>query len=148
MPQPLTDAEKATIRLYLGYQARFHSTDTSLEMALRALDLPDNVAAYNQVTDPTTGLLAYIADIDSKLKATNAVGDQVEQVATIKLNPPQGLALLRSRGRMYCARLASLLGVPVRMDYFGSAHPRGPFWGLAGTEYGGGAGGGNLPRLG
>lgn len=139
MSQPLTGAEKATIRLYGGYQARFHSTDSALEQALKAIDGGD-VDTYNLVET----LLASLADVDAKLLDADS-RLKVSEVGSIKLNAVE-VGMLRSKGRQFVGRLFSLLGCPVRHDVFSGAFSRGPYWGQAGIY--GGQGGGNLPPLG
>lgn len=156
MPQPLSEDEKADIRLFLGYQSRFHQLDSALEFAMRAVDESSNlasVAVYDQITRPLAdpagpGILALIKDIDAKIKAADPLVG-VNKAGSIGLDPTVALGLLRSRGRSYVGRLSAILGVPVRWDYFSGTHPRGPFWGVAGQVYGSGnGGGGNLPPLG
>ena len=150
MPQPLTEPQKADIRLFLGYQARFHQLDSALEFAMRAVDLPDNEAAYDQITRSLAhadgpGILALIKDVDAKIRAQDPQST-VEKVGSIALDAARGMGILRSKGRSYVGRLAAILGVPVRWDYFSGSTPRGPYLGVAGMH--GGEGGGNLPPLG
>lgn len=145
----LTPAQRVSVRTYLGWSARFHQMDSGLEQAMNALDQDADSELYvtralGDAAGP--GLLASIADIDTKLVGADATL-LVDQAGTVKLNAQQQVGLLRSKGRMFVARLASLLGVPVRADYFAGAAPKGPFWGMAGS-HGGAMGGGNLPPLG
>jgi len=144
----LTAAQRAQIRFYLGWSARFHQTDSALEQALNAVDAGDD-ETYGLITRATgdplgTGLLASCVDIDTKLLATD---DELEvlKVGTIELDVMQKVGTLRSNGRKFAGRLAALLGVPVRHDVFSGTGPRGPFLGLAGAMP---SGGGNLPPLG
>jgi hypothetical protein len=140
----LSPAERASVRTYMGWSARFHQMDSALEQAMNALDQDSDSLALVQT--PTTGLLARIADVDAKLLAADTTL-LVTAAGTVQLDPARQVALLRSKGRMFVGRLAALLGVPVREDYFAGAGPKGPFWGMAGTN-GGGLPGGNMPRLG
>jgi hypothetical protein len=147
MAQPLTEAEKADIRLFLGYQARFHQLDSALEFAMHAVDEVSNLAAYNQITRALAhadgpGILALIKDVDTKIRAQDPQST-VEKVGSIELDAARGMGVLRSKGRAYVGRLATILGVPVRRDYF-SGSGGGPYLGVAGM----GGGGGNLPPLG
>lgn len=144
----LAPAEKVRIRSYLGYGARFHQMDSSLEQAFNAVDNDADALSYIQRTlsDPLgPGLLASIADIDVKLVGADDTL-LVDQAGTTKLNAPQQVSLLRSKGRMFIGRLAALLGVRQREDYFAGQAARGPMMGIAGS--GGDFGGGNMPRLG
>jgi len=122
--------------------------DSALEQAMSAVDMGDD-ETYGLITRTLTdplgpGLLASCKDIDAKLLATD---DELEvkKVGTIELVVAEKVALLRSNGRKFAGRLASLLSVQVRHDVFAGKGPRGPFWGIAGA---GGVLGGNLPPLG
>jgi hypothetical protein len=144
----LNETQKADVRLFLGWQARFHSIDSSLELAMRALDEASNADALDQIVraiDDTKGpgILAMIKAIDAKIHDDDIMAG-VEAAGSIHLKAPEGLGVMRSKGRMWCARMASLLGVRVRSDYFGTT-ANGPVHGLANFE---GTGGGNLPPLG
>jgi hypothetical protein len=141
----LSAAERAQVRTYLGWSARFHQMDSALEQAMNALDQDADSLALVQT--PVTGHLARIADVDAKLLAADTTL-LVDAAGTVKLDPARQVALLRSKGRMFVGRLAALLGVPVREDYFAGVAPKGPFWGMAGSHGGGLPGGGNLPSLG
>lgn len=116
----LSAAQKADIRLYAGWQARYLQIDSQLEGAMRAIELqPEHEA---QITNPLTGtppgLLAQLSDIDAKLR--DAHGRlKASQVGSITLNPDELLSL-RSEGRRLVKRLCSILGVPRGEDVFGS----------------------------
>ena len=140
----LSPAERALVRTYLGWSARFHQMDSALEQAMNALDQDSDSLALVQT--PVTGFLARIADVDAKLLGADTTL-LVSAAGTVALDPARQVALLRSKGRMFVGRLAALLGVPVREDFFAGKGPAGPFWGMGGTN-GGGLPGGNLPRLG
>jgi hypothetical protein len=140
----LSPAQRAQVRTYLGWSARFHQMDSALEQAMNALDQDADSLALVQT--PTTGLLDRILDVDTKLLGADTTL-LVTAAGSVQLDPARQVALLRSKGRMFVGRLAALLGVPVREDYFAGAGPKGPFWGMAGSN-GGGLPGGNMPRLG
>lgn len=111
----LTDAQRAEVRLVLGWPARFHQTNTRLEMAMDALTTePEHEAQV-------IALLASVADIDTKLLAAHKRLKAV-QVGTITMSPLRTeIAGLRMEGRRFVGRLASIVGVPVMNDYFGSS---------------------------
>lgn len=145
----LSPAQRVQVRTYLGWSARFHQMDSALEQAMNALDQDaDSLSLVTRaLNDPLgPGLLASIVDVDTKLVGADTTL-LVSAAGTVQLDPARQVALLRSKGRMFVGRLAALLGVPVREDYFAGAGPKGPFWGMAGTN-GGGLPGGNMPRLG
>ena len=147
MAQPLTSAQRASIRLYLGWSARFHQTDSRLEQAMSAIDVGD-VDTYNFIVNALNGtppgLLAQLGDIDTRLTAA-LVDVKARKVGSIELMGEGEISVLRSMGREYAGRLASLLGVEVRHDVFSGHGPRsfatssGLLPSLAGS---------NLPRLG
>src|SRR5581483_5219946 len=114
----LTDAQKDSVRQYMGWTFRFRQTDSQLELALNAVDQDATVQAS------VISMLAVLADVDSRIvgayeriKAKVLVGDA-------ELMESQEIAILRSEGRRGVGRLASYLGVPVRQDVYGSALPK------------------------
>ena len=132
----LTDAQKDSVRQYVGWTFRFRQTDSQLELALNAVDQDTTVQAT------VTGMLATLANVDaaildaySRIKAKTLVGE-------VELMESQEIAILRSEGRRGVGRLAAYLGVPVRQDVYGSALPS-RFAGYFGSY-----GDSNLPRLG
>lgn len=133
----LTDAQRDSVRQYVGWTFRFLQSDSQLELALNAVD-QDTTAQATVIS-----MLAALANIDtaildaySRIKAKTLVGE-------VELMESQEIAILRSEGRRNVGKLAAYLGVPVRQDVYGSALPS-QFSGYAGP-YGGT---GNLPRLG
>lgn len=133
----LTDAQKDSVRQYVGWNFRFRQTDSQLEMALNAVDL-DTTAQATVITilGSLSSIDTAITDAYSRIKAKTLVGE-------VELMESQEIAILRSEGRRFVGRLAAYLGVPVRQDVYGSALPH-QFSGYLGP-YGGT---GNLPRLG
>lgn len=133
----MTEAQKAKVRHYLGWAARFHQTDTRLEMAMSAVELlPDEEAFItNALNASPPGYLAALDDISAKLAASHA-RFKAEQVGSIKLNRSE-YKMLRSEGRRIAGQLAAKLGVEVRHDVFSGAGPGS----IAG--WGGPIGGGN-----
>lgn len=110
----LTGTERASIRRYLGYPARFHEWDTILEQAMNALDGTDDEAVVRTE-------LARCAAIDAELDALDgSIQDVVNAGSTIRLSPAQQLSVIRSRGRQAVARLSALFAVPIRSDAFGT----------------------------
>ena len=108
----LTDQQKADIRLYVGWSARFHQTDTRLEGAMTAVgDLPEHSA---QIVD----LLAKLKTIDSDLIGSHG-RLKANTVGSIELNRSE-LGQRRSEGRRLVGRICSILGVPPGADVFGS----------------------------
>lgn len=130
-----TETEKAQIRLYTGYQARFGQFDGDVERAINAIGSGDHAATETLVRTQLTELEridAAIVAAEGRFKAA--------EVGSIKLNPGE-LGQLRSRGEQTVTRLALLIGVEVRVNVF-----------RAGSGYRAGAhgpsGGGNAQRQG
>lgn len=112
----LTDAEKATIREYMGWSARFAQTDTALERAMSAIDgMPAEL-------DKLRAHLTELARIDAALVACEA-RFKADQVGSITLSQSE-LRRLRSRGEERLGRMATLLGVEVRDNPFSPDLPR------------------------
>lgn len=111
-----TDTEKATIRMYLGWSARFAQTDTALERAMSAVEtMPaDEALARTHLVE--------LARIDTAITACES-RFKADQVGSITLSQTE-LSRLRSRGMERVGRLATLLGVEVRDNAFSPDLPR------------------------
>lgn len=120
----LTDAERAKIRLYLGWSSRFFASDSALEQALNAIDgLPEALALIQNAIDGSPpGLLAALEDVDAKLVASHS-RLKASVVGSITLNQGE-LAELRREGKRLTSRLATLLGVEVVRDVWSGRLPR------------------------
>ena len=126
----LTDTQKADIRFFLGWSARFQQTDSRLEQAMSSIAT---------VPDSETLVIAGIAsckDIDTKLLTAHG-RIKAMAVGSIDLPGPMEIRMLRSEGRRHASRMAHTLGVEIRHDAFSP----GPYRGQAG--YGGVRSGGN-----
>lgn len=115
----LSEAQRADIRYYCGYSARYLQTDVSLEQAMWAIETqPAHEAQItNAITGDPPGLIALLKDIDAKLRGAHARLKATE-VGSIRLNQGE-IAMLRSEGRRFASRLCSILGVEKRNDVFG-----------------------------
>jgi len=116
----LTAAQRAEVRRYAGWGARFRQFDSALDNAMDALgsDPEHEVQITNALTATPPGLLAQLADVDAKL--TGAYGRlKADKVGSIELNRGE-LFQLRSEGRRLTGRLCALLGVQRRADVYGS----------------------------
>lgn len=130
----LTDEEKATIRMWMGWSARFAQTDSALERAMSAIDAMPADLALLRVH------LTELARIDAATLACEA-RFKADQVGSITLSQSE-LPRLRSRGMERLGRLATLLGVEVRDNPFSPDLPR---WR---GGHGGPSGGGNYQMQG
>lgn len=113
----LTDAQKADIRWYLGYSARFYQSFSRLEQAMSALENdPDAETLVLAAIDSVKLIDTKLVEVHDRLKAV--------QVCDIKLGHKKELCALRGEGRRFVGRIAATLGVPVMHDVFGSGSYR------------------------
>lgn len=131
---PLTDEERATVRMYMGWSARFAQTDTALERAMNAIDMMPAELAMLRTH------LTELARVDASITACEA-RFKADQVGSITLSQTE-LPRLRSRGMERVGRMATLLGVEVRDNAFSPDLPR---WR---GGHGGPSGGGNYQMQG
>lgn len=130
----LTDEERASVRMYMGWSARFAQTDTGLERALNAIDqMPADLALLRTHLTELARIDAAILACEARFKA--------DQVGSITLSQSE-LPRLRSRGMERVGRMATLLGVEVRDNAFSPDLPR---WR---GGHGGPSGGGNYQMQG
>ncbi len=114
----LTDTQKAEIRDFLGWPARFHDRDDRLENAFTALaDLPDDETRIIALLNKAKDIETRITDALGRIKAS-AVG-------SITLNQAEILQL-KSEGRRAVNRIAAILYVPVKANAFGGGAAGGP----------------------
>lgn len=121
----LSAAQKADIRFYAGWQARYLQLDSRLEQAMNAIELqPEHEAQItNTINASPPGLLALLKDIDTKLRDSHG-RLKASVVGSITLNRAE-LYQLRSEGRRFVGRLCSILGVCRGEDVFGSGSSGG-----------------------
>lgn len=119
MATPFTSAQRAGIRSWLGWSARFHQFDSRLEQAMAAVDSEPDDATHDLVVGWLADLAATETAIRSAWQRIKAV-----QVGSITLPGAGEVAVLRSEGRRVVGKLASTLGVEVRQDVFGAARFR------------------------
>lgn len=113
-----SDAEKSTIREYMGWSARFAQEDTALERAMAAV----GGGAFPADENKARVHLTELARIDAALVACEA-RFKADKVGTIELSQSE-LTRLRSRGAERLGRLATLLGCEVRSNPFAPDLPR------------------------
>lgn len=108
----LTDMQKATVRLYLGYPDHFRYKHTRLESVLENL----SVEADAQVA----ALLVKVDTIETLIleSAQTAGVKRVDEIwfETGSKRPAE----LRKAGKQYVARISIITGVPIYSDVFGS----------------------------
>lgn len=134
---PFTDQERAKVRWYLGWSARFHQSDSRLEQAMNAVDM--------ELTDDTRDLiLANLAAMDELNSRIVGAYTRLKalKVGTIELSGFGEIGMLRSEGRRLGGQVAACLGVETRHDVWSGTGNKS----FAGWE--GLYGGGNVIRHG
>ncbi len=124
-----TDTQKAQIRMYMGWGARYLQTDDALR---RAYDSVGNNGGADQVL--VEAQLTECARVDAALLAAEA-RIKASKVGPIELNAIE-IDNLRDKGRTAVARMARIFGVEVRGDAFGPSGPteRASIWGMSGGD--------------
>jgi hypothetical protein len=137
-----TDAQKVSIRNYLGWTIRFRQTDTRLEQALNTISQDIYVEDQTKIL----AILAELATIDAALVSARGRLKALA-VGSITLPGKNEIGMLRSEGRRLVGRLAVEMGVAVRHDVFSGSGPRF-FATLDGPDKSGATGGGNMMKQG
>lgn len=118
----LTNAQKVSIRYWLGYSGRYFQVDSSLEQAMTGVDDADLEAQIATV-------LSSLSTIDGQRTTAraNAGLKQVDEVVFQDGNNASLRAVLEE-GSMMIGRLAAMLDVPVRRNAFStSTGPQGGY---------------------
>lgn len=112
---PLTHAEKAKVRRYLGYSLLYAHVDPMLEGQLVALNsLPDDGETLNVVRD----ILAKLDDVFLHLNDGRDL-DDISHADEAGVDAWRGFAARCRRGRVWVTQLSQALNMPVRGDCFG-----------------------------
>jgi hypothetical protein len=110
-----TSTERGSIRMYLGWSARFLQFDDALERAMEAVG--NDAATEAQIR----AHLTEGARVDAAIQAAEA-RLKASKVGTIELNDGE-IETLRDRGRQNVGRMARAFGVEVRGDAYSGALP-------------------------
>jgi len=123
----LSTAERAKIRMYMGWSSRFLQEDVALTQAMNSVDnLPDVLALIqNPLAGSPPGYIAALEDIDAKLVAAHG-RTKANKVGSIELNREEFKQLYRE-GKRLTSRLATLLGTEVITDVWSGRLPRTRF---------------------
>lgn len=111
----LTAQQRADIRTFCGWSARFLQTDSALERAMNAID------GVTEVETQVTTLVTKCKDIETRVTAALDNLDAVK-VGSIELNGAQ-IGQLRREGRRYASQICAILGVEKRHDVFSASGP-------------------------
>lgn len=112
----LSLAQKARVRMYLGYSQATGGGDP-LERVFPGLTA--------ETEDLVAEILASIATVETQITAARTQA-QFSRVEDVYFADTAGLRGLRAEGQRLCQRLASLLGVSVANDVFGTGSSNGP----------------------
>lgn len=113
----LTEAQRVQVRLFMGWSARFFQFDSELEQAMNSLDAnPDTEAVIVTLIGECQRIDTAIVAAEGRFRA--------DAVGSITLTQGRELELLRSRGRQFSGRIASVLGVPIRHDVWSGTGPK------------------------
>jgi hypothetical protein len=109
----LTDAQKASVRFYLGYQDQFRNMNTALESQLSA-------GLSSDAETLVIATLANLAAVDAQLLTAHG-RLKAMKVGSITLTGDGEVMALRSQGRLYVGRLAAMYGVQPLNDVYAEA---------------------------
>jgi len=122
-----TEADRATIRSYLGFPALFLQADPRLEAAMTSVqsEADGGVRPDGSTESQIRGWLAQLVKVESRLEE---LWDEAEalKVDELGVDPLRAMALLRAEGRRIVGRIARALGTSPRHDVFTGADPRDP----------------------
>ncbi len=111
MSTAFTSVERAKIRWYLGWSARFHQTDARLEQAMNAVDQETGDATHDLIVEKLTAM----DDLNTRIVAAY---DRLKalKVGSIDLPSHGEIGMLRSEGRRLGGAVAAAFGVETRHD--------------------------------
>lgn len=126
----LTDAQKAKVRLYLGFPDLYRYQNVRLESALDAIS--------SEVETNVISILARIAAVETRLDGTLTTAG----LSSVGAGDPEfyegaKLKEIRSEGRRLCGQLSMLFGVPLQGDAFSTNGYQGDGWMSGPFQYGG-----------
>ena len=128
-----TEAQKAQVRLALGYPYTYQDRNSRLESAFDLLGADAAVSAI--VVSVLTSLTAVGTSLAASLsKAGLKRAEDIEWYQS-----GGGSSVIdqqRAEGRRYCGQLSILFGVPIMADMFGVAGYEGDRWMGASYQYG------------
>lgn len=107
----LTEQQRAKVRWYLGWSARFHQSDSRLEQAMNAVDMEPTDATYDLIVAQLTAMDTINTKIVQAYDRLKAL-----KVGSIDLPSHGEIGMLRSEGRRLGGQLAACLGVENRHD--------------------------------
>lgn len=118
------EADRVSIRRWLGYSAMYASRDPILESAITSAQ---SVADGGSRPDDSTeeAIQAYLAELSTLETRWKEYYEQMlaHKVDELVVDPLRGLAGLKQIGRMYVGHLSDALSTPVKRDVFSAPLP-------------------------
>ena len=119
-----TEADRATIRSYLGFPALFLQADPRLESAMTSVqsEADGGVRPDGSTEVQIRGWLGQLGKLETRLQD---LWDEAEalKVGELGVDPLRAMAMLRAEGRRIVGRIARALGTSPRHDVFSGAEP-------------------------
>jgi hypothetical protein len=119
-----SEADRASLRHYLGFAPLFKQADPRLESALTSVQAEADGGTQKDNSSELLirGWLADLATVEGRLREvwTEAEAHKVEDLS---VDPYRGMALLRSEGRRLVGNIARILSTRPRHDVFSAAEP-------------------------
>lgn len=142
-----TDAQKADLRSYMGYPDVFRYANTRLENAF------DVIGARAEVQAKVVAWMAVIVAVDALIQAPGGGGGaggasgsikRVDEIEFYPLTSASGSSSMVSwsslpplaQGKIACARISRLFGVPLEGDYFGTTGYSDDEWSRREQQFG------------
>ena len=128
-----TTAQKASIRLYLGYPAVHRYANPRLEGALEVIGQDTDSSAL------VLGILTQLASIETTIQASYQMSGikRAEDVEFFQTGAGSVVQMQRNFGRRLCGQLSIIIGVDLAGDAFGEDGYRGDGWASRDSQYGG-----------
>ncbi len=123
----LTDAQRARVRMLLGYSPRYRSYEGHPSMSIESA--MSSIASYPEDEIRITTILDELTSIDTSITSARE-RLQAKAVGSITLNSDMEIAQLRAEGRRFVKAIANILSIKVLDNFYAGS--------------GGGANGGGL----
>jgi hypothetical protein len=117
---PYTDAQRASLRAYMGYSKLFKSSNTIFE---NVLDLIQSVPAFDDGStfNLTIALLGNLNSIDLQIYNNAFLGLSTQSSTATLIDAARNDALLRKIGRAYIKQLSIIFSMKPAQDYYSRA---------------------------
>ncbi|GAC1576986.1 MAG: hypothetical protein NVS3B7_10130 [Candidatus Elarobacter sp.] len=125
-----TEAERVSIRRYLGFSRFYLTEDPRLESAITGVQQVSDGGLFPDTSTEVAirGMLASLATIETQMDECAAYAMAMSDNGT-SVDYGYRMQLAMKRGRLYIGAISDALQCSPRRDYFSSVRPRpqGPF---------------------